>query len=629
MKRTLILYVIVVFLIPGYCFGQHITGSSDLSFKVDTSRLKRFIDASRQLQEQGLYQQALKYADSAVFFAESWLAGQRNNPKNIIFKEEATMALINRGAVHNRLRNYPESMKNMFSALKIAEEINYTYGKASCNLNIGQVYFMQNNFREALNHYMLALKSFETTGDKKAIAKCYNNIAGVYFSEADYSRALKNSLVALKIREQIGDQSTIADSYNNIGEILSMQRNYSGSLQKHLQSLAIRERLNDKNGICMSENNIGIAYLNLGKYDLASNRLNKSLVLAKVLNDKERLKEIYQSLANVNYKLKNYHKAYEFHTRYAAMKDTLISEFNARQMAEMKARYESEKKEKEIAILNKNNQLLNLDKQIQADKIEKQKYTVRYLIAGIFLLLTFSVLAFLLYRQKRRTVFKHAVLKSRMQALRAQMNPHFTFNVLNSIQYYIRSNNIKSAEIYLNKFSKLIRMILEQSRNSHILLKKEIAMLELYLGLEQMLFENKFKYTIEVDKNLDVGTIFIPGMLIQPIVENSIKHGLEHKEGEAVINISFLAQKNTVSCTVSDNGIGREAAEKIKASVRNVDSEDAHISAATKILNERMETLSQLYSIELRCITEDILNQQGLVAGTRVQLIMPVNHAPE
>jgi sensor histidine kinase YesM len=204
-----------------------------------------------------------------------------------------------------------------------------------------------------------------------------------------------------------------------------------------------------------------------------------------------------------------------------------------------------------------------------------------------------------------------------MKALRSQMNPHFTFNVLNSIQYFISENDMESAELYIEKFASLIRMILDQSRTAYITLEQEISILKLYLELEEMRFEKKFNYTMDIDSKIETGKLLIPGMLIQPIVENAIKHGIRYKEGDAMIKISFSTENSKLVCRVADNGIGQAEAEKLKAG-------KSHKSVATAIIRERMEALSSIYNIKLAYNTEDIYNEDGKPDGIRVTIEIPI-----
>ena len=156
--------------------------------------------------------------------------------------------------------------------------------------------------------------------------------------------------------------------------------------------------------------------------------------------------------------------------------------------------------------------------------------------------------------------FSKQLTELQLAALRSQMNPHFIFNALNSIKKFVLSNDSENADNYLSKFSKLIRLILNTSREANISVGKEIEMLTLYLELEKLRFGKKLNYNIYVDPPLVEGIVFIPTMIVQPFIENAILHGIMHKEGEGEINISFFDCDNYLKIEVKDNGVGRKAA---------------------------------------------------------------------
>jgi LytS/YehU family sensor histidine kinase len=284
-------------------------------------------------------------------------------------------------------------------------------------------------------------------------------------------------------------------------------------------------------------------------------------------------------------------------------KESILNEETNKQISQLRIQYETEKKDKEI--------------EIREIKIGSQRLLIIYIIIGFLFLIVVSLIFLQNYYQKKRNLIRHQLLETEMKALRSQMNPHFTFNVLNSIQYYIGGNDMKSAQLYLHKFSSLIRMILDQSRNTYITLGEEISTLRLYMELEQMLFENKFEYQIEISPDLNVDEILIPGMLIQPIVENSIKHGLEHKKGQAVVQVKIISENSILRCTVKDNGIGRINSEKLK--------EDAtHKSTSTDIIKERIKALGSIFNIQLSYFIEDLFAENGEPKGTCVTIEMPI-----
>jgi sensor histidine kinase YesM len=203
-----------------------------------------------------------------------------------------------------------------------------------------------------------------------------------------------------------------------------------------------------------------------------------------------------------------------------------------------------------------------------------------------------------------------------MSALRSQMNPHFIFNCLNSIKLYTTQNDTKAASNYLTKFSKLIRMALENSRSETVALAAELESLELYIQMEAMRFKEKLKYSISVDKKVDSSFIEIPPMLLQPYVENAIWHGIMHKEegGRIDVGVQVLANENTLAITIKDNGVGRERASRLKSKTAT-----EHKSFGTKLTGERLNLINQIYKTEASVTTED-LTSNGEVTGTLVTI---------
>jgi len=199
-----------------------------------------------------------------------------------------------------------------------------------------------------------------------------------------------------------------------------------------------------------------------------------------------------------------------------------------------------------------------------------------------------------------------------LSALQSQMNPHFIFNALGAVQYFIQSNNADQADEYLSNFAHLMRLILEASKSSLISLDDEIRMLKLYLGLEKMRFDDKFDYKINIDNNLS-GNFEIPPMIIQPFIENAVNHGIYHlqdRSGKIILNIQEL-QANELLITIEDNGIGREAADKLK--------QKNYISRGTQILTERIQTLNASSDMKINAQTIDNYSK-GRPSGTTVKV---------
>lgn len=239
------------------------------------------------------------------------------------------------------------------------------------------------------------------------------------------------------------------------------------------------------------------------------------------------------------------------------------------------------------------NQIINYNFSIQKPFWESYVF----IVFCILILMTFF---YLLYKSKLKKIQKknqievnrisleNSLNESKLTAIQSQMNPHFFYNALNTIQSYILSNEKREAITYLNKFSSLTRMILELTEKNYISIQQEIKTITLYLDLEKARFFNDFNYTITVDEQIDAELIKIPTMLLQPFVENSIKHGLLHLKGMKLLTIDFRRNNNALEIWIDDNGIGRKKSVELNATNRK-----NHMSFATNAISKRLEILNK------------------------------------
>ena len=221
-------------------------------------------------------------------------------------------------------------------------------------------------------------------------------------------------------------------------------------------------------------------------------------------------------------------------------------------------------------------------------------------------------------RENERTALNKKMAEMELKALRAQMNPHFIFNVLNSIQYFITHNENDEAQRYMSKFAKLVRLTLDNSRSTFISLADELSLLRLYIDLEKIRFEDRFDYQINIGDNIDITTIRIPNMLLQPYVENSIKHGFKSKQVKYSLDISVSKKNDKIVCSILDNGIGREKAALIPGTEL-----EKHASTGTIIVREKIEALKFYYDYDLVSQTEDLKDENGNGTGTMVTIVFP------
>ena len=224
-------------------------------------------------------------------------------------------------------------------------------------------------------------------------------------------------------------------------------------------------------------------------------------------------------------------------------------------------------------------------------------------------------------QEQKESEFQRQLGEISMSALRSQMNPHFIFNCLNSIKHFTEENNTTAASEYLSKFSKLIRLALENSRVDSILLSAELTALSLYMDMEAMRFKEKLKYSIRVDQNVDADYIKIPPMLLQPYVENAIWHGLMQKKegGKIDITVGLEESESIVVVNITDNGIGRTKSELLKSKTAT-----KHKSFGMKVTSERLALINTKYKTGANVTITDIFDNDGAPAGTTVTIKIPI-----
>ena len=228
------------------------------------------------------------------------------------------------------------------------------------------------------------------------------------------------------------------------------------------------------------------------------------------------------------------------------------------------------------------------------------------------------------YQRQQAKFQRESELQRRMQnlqltALRAQMNPHFMFNALSSIQEFINNSDLASANLYLSRFASLVRSVLNNSTQERISLGEEVSQLELYLTLENLRFDQRIRYDILIERPLQANKVFIPTMIIQPFVENALNHGLFHQKGEKTLQIRFQQMgENKLHCQIEDNGIGRQRALAI-----NQNKKYKGKSKGIQVTRDRLELINKTNEGKIALEIEDLVDAEGNPSGTLVHLIVP------
>jgi hypothetical protein len=383
---------------------------------------------------------------------------------------------------------------------------------------------------------------------------------------------------------------------------------YDSAIYYYNQSLKYSLPANLSSPAANSLGNLGTIYRDLRQKEVALKYYQQGIEQAKKDNDLYDLWWIYRDMSDLYLMSRDTANAFRNYVLFKKYSDIYNSKASIQGLQDAQIRYEADTHKKELELLSlrlKNNRLLN------------------YGFAGLTLLIL--SIGYLIYRgsklkDKRRISEMNRKISEITQAnLRQQINPHFIFNTLNSIQYYMYQHDKLATNNYLTKFSSLMRKVLENSQHTSVPLSDELSALNLYLELESIRFKDKFEYSINVDEDIDPLLHRIPTMLIQPYVENSICHGLIAKEAKGYVNIDLKLNSEYILCTIEDNGIGREAAKE-----RNLKREENHNSLGTRITKSRIDLVNELYGTSLQTVYTDLKDENGESSGTRVEIHIPI-----
>ncbi|HET6768305.1 MAG TPA: histidine kinase, partial [Chitinophagaceae bacterium] len=382
--------------------------------------------------------------------------------------------------------------------------------------------------------------------------------------------------------------------------------------------------------------NLAKAYEGKGEYKTALKHAQEGFHIAVKRYRTNVTMEGANVLSRLFHQVKKNDSAYHYLNYYTALKDSANNKQNLWKLniklSEFKKEAEDAKKEARLGFLNRDNKI--------KEQQLKQEATFKYFLIAAFIALVFAGLyvfrnlslkrkneklkqdkaekewAFQkLESEKKQLELQRQAAELEMQALRAQMNPHFIFNCLSSINRIIMKNDSQSASDYLTRFSRLMRMVLINSQRAMIPLEDELQMLRLYLDMERLRFKDSFNYSIIFTNTIDEGAVFVPPLLLQPFCENAIWHGLMQKDGAGLLTVELSMRDNFLNCIITDNGIGRE-----KAKERKSKTAESQKSMGLKITTERLALLNREKGLYTFYEIEDLKDESGNAAGTRVVL---------
>lgn len=517
------------------------------------------------------------------------------------------------GVVYRRNDAVKTALDYNQEALELAEAIQDPSDgiKRSINVSlnsIGNIYQTLKQYDLAIDHYDRSLKLESELGNLRGMAVNHQNKGECLEAQGKLDQALNNYRTALYYDQRIGSESGIAICNNSMARVYIKQEKPDMALKLLEETLVAAERTKDRHITSGVHINMGWALTELGQYERAEASLLKGLQESldhELLGNTARCYALLSDLARLQGRPE---EALDYYKSSREFDEKINNDLNLRYVNDMIMRYDTEKKTNQIEILAKENEIVKL-------RLRRNQNTL--LISALMLAL-FSLILYILYRQYQLKSDKK-LLTLEQSMLRSQMNPHFLFNSLNSIKLYIINNEKKNAVHYLNKFSKLVRKILEASSVKEIALAEELETVELYMNIENIRFNNEIQFEISIDEGIDTHLVKIPSLILQPFLENALWHGLSSKAGEKRIDL-HVSRTNPrfINISITDNGVGREEAEKLKQS-----KVLKRKSVGIDITRERLANFSKDYQNSFEVDIVDLYDENGLPSGTQIILHIP------
>ncbi len=542
-------------------------------------------------------------------------------------KDSFLMAkMLNSIGINNMyVSDYPRALSKYLSAARIYEKIDYSdsFEYALVQNNIGLVYNRLEKFEQALAYHEKALELFREFDNKSQIASALSNIGNVYDNLGKPEKAIDLQEQAYEINMGIGNKRGMASNLNNMGIAYTSLSQYNKALEYLNRTKILYEELGDITNLGIVHSYLGDCYLNLvdnrlpigNRYKKANGHFKKALQLAEQSGSLDDQNIALENIAKTYIQMGNYKDAFEAKNKAISLQDSVRSSEKREEIARLEMRYEFDKKEAATKAKHEKEKVL-----AQAE-IEHQKTIKRASLLGGSGLFAATLFGLFLYKRRRdaleqKTVaeFNTKVADTELKALRSQMNPHFIFNSLNSINAFIAKNDKVVASDYLVKFAKLMRKTLENSEKKEILLKDDLELLETYLDIESKRLDNKFTFEIKVDKAIDIENTLVPPLLLQPFLENSIWHGIAPKNGAGHIAVDVQKKGNMILYSLDDDGVG------IKRKL-DLEKTNIHKSFGMRLTESRIEIINERKKSNgcVRIIDKD--------EGVRVEVELPLELA--
>ena len=438
----------------------------------------------------------------------------------------------------------------------------------------------------------------------------FNYEAGNILLEQGDSQAVSYLNSTYKQAELLDRPDIAAQAVDKMADWYSVNDRIEESKKLRYRNIEILESADDQDGLADQYLEIGILELKLGETDSAEDAFGRALDLGEAMGDLEVQQKSLKEMASLAESQGEFDKALGYFKAFSNLQDSSIVLKEAELEKKLDLNFTSVKQQQRVDLLQKNEEINEKTIEILRQNDKNQKILIYSLLGGILLL---GGSGYLMYKNMRQRRIANQLIA--LRSLRSQMNPHFIFNALNSVNLYISQKDERTANKYLTDFSRLMRSVLEQSQKDFISLQQELDMISLYLSLEHDRFKDKFNYSLDIDEELDLENVMLPPMLIQPYIENAIWHGLRYKEeiGELKVNYSLKDDKIVVS--IEDDGIGRKRSAELKTK-----NQLKTKSTGMDNIQNRLKIINDMFNTNIDLNISDLTDSYG----TRVVVQIPI-----
>lgn len=543
----------------------------------------------------GELKKGLDEIEMSLTFVENYKESNTNE-----YFENKIAILNSKGVVLKKLGLFDEALATYHVAQTLAKQNNDSASVAIFYTNTGNIYQEIGDNKKAKEYISEAIKLHEQLENERGVAISSLTLANILNSQAQFHEARPYYIKALNFCEKKSYVGHVGLIQSNLGVLEKRLGNFGKAKEYFSNAETNLQKADNKHGLSLVYGNLADLAYDLGDYKQTIVYALKQLEGAKQMDALVNQRYAYRHLSKAYKSMGNYKDALENHLLFTQLNDSILSIEKQNEISRLEAVFQDEKKQEEIQYLANLSSIL-----------EKQNRTKGIMLTLLTLLLITIVMlgATWLRNSKLKANRKQLALEHKL--LRSQMNPHFLFNSLSTIQNMVlRAGKMEAAGL-VTSFAKFIRFILESSRSNLVPLDKEIEAITLYLNLQKVRFPNLFEHTIRLDVKEDPSEILVPPLIIQPFVENSVIHGFPKDRNDGKLDIHFFQTNGTICCKIKDNGVGFATAKSPK--------EGTHKSVATQIVRERLELLSKRHKAKASLTYED-----DIETGTSVLITLPL-----